>query len=246
MSPSYLLVIWSVSLARKPTTLMQPANTARHVVVPYMNLAREGWLEICLSSHSIRFWPMRTSISGPVQLGPRTLCGSAACDWDEICADCPTLDLPPPRPPLCPAVGVIGPGSSPSKNSSGKSICAHAGTWVEGYSQVSPKSTMSSIFLQTMLCTKIGIQTCWIPCTRKATTMHTTIECTIKKIGLSQRNTGCQAFRTDRMRLVYRNGSEHRHTWCFLPGRCERHTGMCKFWMPRKKNPTRRPNPGCA
>lgn len=75
-------------------TLMQPTNTNFHAVIPYTNFAKEGWLQLCCPSHSIRFWPMRTNIFASVQLGPRTLWASGASDCDETDVERPEFDLP--------------------------------------------------------------------------------------------------------------------------------------------------------
>ena len=37
-------------------TPMHLAKTSIHKVAPYTNLTREGWLELCLPSHSMCFW----------------------------------------------------------------------------------------------------------------------------------------------------------------------------------------------
>ena len=115
------MVIWSASLARKPTTLMQPANTNFHTVVPYTKLAREGWLQLCLPSHSIRFWPIRTSISDSVQLGPRTLWGSGASDSEKTDVDRPDKVVPLGRKPPLEGTGAKVGGTGLSSNPCWKS-----------------------------------------------------------------------------------------------------------------------------
>lgn len=61
---------WSASLGLKPTTFMHPAKTNFHLVVPHTNQTREGWVELCLSSHSIHFWRIRANIFIYVQFRP--------------------------------------------------------------------------------------------------------------------------------------------------------------------------------
>ena len=59
-------------------------------------LCQRMLMQLCLPSHSIRFWPMSTNIFTSVQLGPCTLCGSETCDCEETGVDRPVFDLPMP------------------------------------------------------------------------------------------------------------------------------------------------------
>jgi hypothetical protein len=63
MKASHLLVIWSRSLIRKSITFMYTAKTNFYIVVLYANFAREGRLQLCLPSHSIQLWPIKSNIA---------------------------------------------------------------------------------------------------------------------------------------------------------------------------------------
>lgn len=85
---------WSTSLGLKPTTFMHPAKTNFHLVVPHTNQTREGWVELCLPSHSIHFDVLEQTSSYMSSLGP----GSSArwslrlrwCRWAPCFAQAPT------------------------------------------------------------------------------------------------------------------------------------------------------------
>ena len=110
---------------------MHSAKTNFHVVVPYTNLAKEGRLELCLSSHSICFLPMRINISTLVQLGPGTLWGSVACDCDGPDDDRARFDPPLAYPPHLVAVGAKKTSVGLSKNSDPKPEFTWAFEWMD-------------------------------------------------------------------------------------------------------------------
>lgn len=134
-----------MSLALNPTTFMQPAKTSFHAVVPYTNLARAGWLQLCRPFHSSRLCPMRMNISASVQFGPRTLWDNVASDCDETEVDLPEFDLPLGRRPPREGTGAKEAGTWSSRNSASRSQSRLMGTPLAGHCELSPKCTVSSI-----------------------------------------------------------------------------------------------------
>lgn len=76
---------------------------------------------------------MSTNISASVQLGPLTLWGGAAWDWEEFGVDLAEVDLPPVRTlPLADGAAEAARGCSMTESGC-TSQSAYIGTWVDGH-----------------------------------------------------------------------------------------------------------------